>query len=69
MGIGVWFRNLFSNNNVEEIVCPKCGSKDFSYIMHLANFVEVMRGTEPARYVKSGTCNSCGYRMNDTEGT
>lgn len=68
MGIGVWLKNLFKKDKVvNELVCPKCGSKDFSYFTYLSNFVEVMREQEPARYTKSGKCNTCGYTINEVE--
>ena len=59
MGLGSWLKNLFQKDDEEvEVVCPKCGCKDFSTFTYLANFVEVMREVEPARYVTSGITKS-----------
>lgn len=66
MGLGNWLKNLFKKDE-EEVVCPKCGCKDFATFTYLANFVEVMREVEPARYVTSGKCNACGYTIQDME--
>ena len=67
MGIGAWFRSLFKKeeDDVVEIICPKCGSKEFSYFTYLSNFVEVMREIESPKYMKSGKCNSCGYTISE----
>ena len=48
--------------------CPFCGSPNITAFSVLANFVQVINGTEQARYVQSATCLDCGKKFVLEEG-
>ena len=57
------FKNKFYNKPVTVKSCPFCGSSNINAFSVLANFVQVINGTEDARYIQSATCSDCGKKF------
>ena len=67
MGLISWFKEVFGEDDEDvhedwEYACPKCGSTNLGYFSGLANYVQVIQGTEEPRYVQSVCCNDCGFK-------